>query len=230
MSKKRLNSRNKGNTYERKIAKILSNAWGFPIVRTPNSGAFKKLAPADIIPEDRKVWNDFIFHLECKHRKNWALEQLLREKAKCPVLTWYLEEEQKQVKAVGKKFYEKCMLLIFTKNYDVDYVMFRLDNLFSFPLSLPLECMCCLVFQDVPYEYCIMTLKEFLKHLDYEECQKRYIKWLKERKEMEELVKNVERVDTAVYTALKEARELAEAELQGFDKAVAEVIDGETRE
>lgn len=163
----RFNSRAKGNGYELKIAKILCAAWGFKLVRTPNSGAFKKLAPADIIPEDRQLWLDFPYHLECKNRVGWRLEQLLSNDH-CQVIDWYKEEEAKQVAEVGDKFYEKQMLLIFTKNHDANYVMYRNSSNVSrakVSVVMPKH----LVFFDennIPYT--IMLLSDFLNYFDYE--------------------------------------------------------------
>lgn len=165
--------RDKGNGFERKVAKILTDAWGVKFVRTPNSGAFHRLAPSDIIPEDKKHWDSFKFHLECKCREGWNLSQLLTS-SNCAITQWYDEEEKKQVESRGDKFYEKQLLLIFSKNRDNTYVMYKelqvphihctnflssivFDNYFSYRRLV----------KGSHYEYfTITTLSDFLAKVD----------------------------------------------------------------
>lgn len=201
---KGLNSRNKGNRFEREVAKILSDAWGFKFVRTPNSGAFKGLAPADIIPEDKAQWDSCCFHIECKARKGWSLEQLISSKKKCPVLEWWFDEEAKQVEARGAKFYDKAMLLIFTKNHDDTYVMFSLGDSANYNPDVPLNSVIVIrnTFVPIPwyktvngsfinfvykhtndrvYYFRIMTLKDFLANVKYEDLKFQYETWLMDK-------------------------------------------------
>lgn len=121
-------SKQKGNNFERKLAKMLSEAWGIPLIRTPCSGALKNFCPADITPEQQSEYENWPLLLEAKNRVGWHLEQLISSKSTCPVLKWWEEEEEKQYKARGLEFYNRAMLLIFTKNHDDIYVMFRVNS------------------------------------------------------------------------------------------------------
>lgn len=150
--------RDKGNAFERKVAKILTDSWGVKFVRTPNSGAFHQLAPADIIPEDKKCWDNFNFHLELKCREGWNLSQLLTSKD-CVILQWYNDEVAKQVASRGDKFYEKQLLLIFSKNRDDIYVMYKNDFISLTPEFFNKK----IIFQHEKTSFTIITLKEFLK-------------------------------------------------------------------
>lgn len=71
-----INSRNKGNTFERKICKQLTDALGTEFIRTPHSGAFatihKKVESiqdmqSDITYDRSKL--DWFKVIECKHYK-----------------------------------------------------------------------------------------------------------------------------------------------------------------
>ena len=73
-TKKRKNSRKKGNTFENKVAKILNEAFGTKdFCRTPGSGAF---ATTHTLPEHLKIHGDLITPLdfpyvfECKKGYN----------------------------------------------------------------------------------------------------------------------------------------------------------------
>ncbi len=199
---KRFNSRAKGNGFELKISKILTEKWKTKFVRTPNSGAFKNLAPSDIIPENNADWLTMPYFIECKARQGWHLEQMISGKSSCPVLDWYFEEEEKQVKARGDKFYDKCMLLIFTKNHDDYYVMYRtcigtfdevtFDYNEADPSWLPNE--------EAPtgfnfskeignktHFFRILTLKDFLDHTYFDADKERYTEWLAEKNKKKEL-------------------------------------------
>ena len=185
---KRFNSRQKGNNTELKVAKILTEAWKSKFVRTPNSGAFKGLAPSDIIPESNADWMGLPYFLEIKNRVGWTLEHLISSKCQSAVLAWYLEEEKKQVEARGLKHYDKCMLLIFTKNHDDLYVMYRnegvgvgwLPRYTKSPESA-------LTFTQLTNdgteitEYRILTLKDFLQCTDFQADKANYSKWLADK-------------------------------------------------
>lgn len=170
-------SKQKGNNYERKIAKILSQAWGVKLIRTPCSGAMKYFSPGDITPEDQKEYENFPFLLECKNRVGWTLEKFLS--STCDPVTWWEEEEAKQIAAQGDKFYEKCMLLIFTKNHDKSYVMFTLSSLNSKcgsprPMFIDTENGKHIMLLSKKNTYYVYLLDDFLKILDYKETVEAY--------------------------------------------------------
>lgn len=84
------NSRIKGASYERTIAKLLEKVWGEAFVRTPQSGGFAKNKTAkaddfrgDIIPVDADI--DCSLHIECKNTKTWSLPKWFEQsEGDCP--------------------------------------------------------------------------------------------------------------------------------------------------
>lgn len=66
-------SRNKGNSYERKISKVLSKHYpGFNLRRVPSSGGLD--IKCDIYdPQD----DSFPLFVECKHRKSFSLQTVM---------------------------------------------------------------------------------------------------------------------------------------------------------
>lgn len=60
-----INVRTKGKMFERKIAHLFTDTFGFKFVRTPNSGGL--YLKGDIMPEDRQI--EFPFVIECKNHK-----------------------------------------------------------------------------------------------------------------------------------------------------------------
>ena len=81
-------ARNKGASYERKIAKILEERTGVQLERTPLSGGFAKANSSaalkgDINTIDKNI--DLHLHIECKNQKKWALRQWYKQaKEDCP--------------------------------------------------------------------------------------------------------------------------------------------------
>lgn len=84
------NSRNKGASYERSIAKLFEKVFGEAFVRTPQSGGFAKNKTSkgddfrgDIVPVDGEV--DCVLHVECKNTKNWSLPKWFEQaESDCP--------------------------------------------------------------------------------------------------------------------------------------------------
>tara|TARA_R110001583_G_scaffold191237_1_gene356181 strand:+ start:160 stop:663 length:504 start_codon:yes stop_codon:yes gene_type:complete len=83
--KKRINSRTKGNTFERKISSLLNERFGTKeFCRTPGSGAF---ATTHVLPQHIKVHGDLItpekfrFVIECKNGYTVELDDLFKHKS-----------------------------------------------------------------------------------------------------------------------------------------------------
>ena len=98
-----INSRDKGNRFERVVAKALTEWWGAEFCRTPLSGGWSSKAPGDIITPD-----DFPFGIEAKHRESWSWDAWLSGATK------NLEDWMEQA-AKGCKLGQAPMLLV-TKN------------------------------------------------------------------------------------------------------------------
>lgn len=89
-SKRGRSSKNKGATYERKIAKIFKEAHNVDLARTPQSGGFaKKSAKANDFRGDITCLDDtkdFLLHIECKSHKTWTLPSWIDQaESDCPV-------------------------------------------------------------------------------------------------------------------------------------------------
>ena len=78
------NSRNKGASYERRIAELFEKVFGEAFVRTPQSGGFAKNKTAkgddfrgDIVPVDADV--ECKLHIECKNTQTWSLPKWFKQ-------------------------------------------------------------------------------------------------------------------------------------------------------
>ncbi len=72
-----INSRRKGSTYERLIAKKFEDAYGLAFCRTPQSGGFHW--KGDITPQkdlDRAKWT---WSVECKNNKNLSVKSWIEQ-------------------------------------------------------------------------------------------------------------------------------------------------------
>lgn len=98
-------SKNKGATYERKVADIFKTILDINLTRTPQSGGFAKKTnkatefKGDIVclEEDKK----FILHIECKNQKSVSMRKWLQQAEgdcpvdKIPVVVFYLGQQIK---------------------------------------------------------------------------------------------------------------------------------------
>lgn len=129
---KKVNSRNKGASYERKITKLLAPWWDCEFHRVPASGGLRwkqdnRVTGDIVVQEDVK---DFPFVVECKKREGWNFEQLIKGTGE--VVSWW-EQNLSDVERLGDP--SKHPLVIFSKNLSPDYYMICLDNFKS--LKLP---------------------------------------------------------------------------------------------
>ena len=104
-----VNSKHKGDKFERKVASILGDWWGFKFSRTPQSGGAHWLsdnnAVGDIVSPPQA---DFPLVIECKHRENWTIENIMLNNKEPH--TWW-EQVIKDSNRV-----QKVPCLIFTRN------------------------------------------------------------------------------------------------------------------
>lgn len=104
-----VNSKNKGDTFERKTAKILGDWWGSKFSRTPQSGGAHWLADnnavGDIVTPPHA---GFPLVIECKHRESWTLDNVFLNNKEPH--TWWAQ-------VVGdSNRVDKVPCLIFTRN------------------------------------------------------------------------------------------------------------------
>lgn len=150
------NNKNKGKSYERQLAKQLSEAFSLNFERVPNSGAFvggKNITRAlklsnsqllassgDIISPDELSHVDF----ECKFYKDLAFNSLFDN---CEVLNKWIEQSQNTVKAMWFlciKINHKGEFIVFDKKhedlykqepciffYKEKYIMLKNDKFFA---------------------------------------------------------------------------------------------------
>jgi hypothetical protein len=123
-------SKDKGSAFERKVAKILSEAFGVELVRTPMSGGWGRLeTKGDLVTRD-----DFPYHVECKKREGWNIDCLLSGKGTKELENWW-NQTTEQCPA------DKVPLLVFSKNFSPIYVRTKnqpkLPNPFNRILYLP---------------------------------------------------------------------------------------------
>lgn len=130
MTKKRKASKPKGNAYENVIAKAIrshfipeavSSTVAYNLVhRTPQSGGSTERGDIIVQPP---LLEYFPYFFECRNRESWSWSQIFKNPFESVIGKWYLQD------AVGKchpynGVYERKPLLVFTKNYELSYVMF----------------------------------------------------------------------------------------------------------
>ncbi len=115
------NSKKKGDTFERKIAKELTAWWGYQFNRSPQSGGASwgkdNNAVGDIVvPQEA----NFPLVVECKHREEWTIDNVLLNNREPH--TWW-----EQVINDSSKV-NKTPCLIFTRNRAQSYVALPYDE------------------------------------------------------------------------------------------------------
>jgi hypothetical protein len=100
----------KGSTFERKVAKILSEWVGFKLVRTPMSGAWSG-SDSDIWPNDPT--NIFQLSVECKCTEGWNFHQIMLGIG--PFFDWLQQ-------AVDQAHPDQAPILIFSANRKPTYI------------------------------------------------------------------------------------------------------------
>lgn len=121
-------SRNKGNAFELKVAKIFSGKFGLEIRRTPLSGGWARGNPhvyGDLVCIDRDVKKpyNFMYCVECKCVEGWSLQSLFNAKA-----GWFNTWWAQLIKECPD---DKIPLLVFSKAFApimVAYDSLRLHN------------------------------------------------------------------------------------------------------
>lgn len=116
-----VNSKKKGDGFERKIAKLLSEWWNESFERVPASGGLHwkndQRVYGDIIPPEG---SNFPFTVECKNRESWNMDSLFSGSKE--IQLWW-DQVSGDCEESGKK-----PMLIFTRNRRPDYVMIRTED------------------------------------------------------------------------------------------------------
>lgn len=118
-----VNSKAKGDTYERKIAKKMTEWTGLKFERVPASGGLHW-------KEDNRVYGDIVcnvedfpFVIELKCRESWNMDSLINGSKE--VEKWW-KQVTADATATGKE-----PMVIFTRNRQPDYLMLKVDSLNS---------------------------------------------------------------------------------------------------
>lgn len=155
----------KGSSYEREVAKFLSDLYGEPFVRVPNSGAFiggsnqhrkQKLSEnqikgfkGDIIPPDSwtkfnaeaKSYADFPFHLvltsECKQLNTW-LNQLMAvaEDGDLNILFMKFNRKGRYIAVQYKSTYHLQTYIKYSSKLLGTWIVAEMDDFFKFNKDL----------------------------------------------------------------------------------------------
>ena len=109
-------AKRKGGTFERKIAKSLSNFWGVTFYRTPASGGSPLKGDYNMAGDLCTSDADWKFHVECKNQEALAKLHNIFTSRKSAVWKWW------------KQTTEECPvdqvpLLVFTKNRIPEFCM-----------------------------------------------------------------------------------------------------------
>ena len=158
------NPKEKGNNFERKIAKMLSNWSGFKFIRTPMSGAlhnFKdKRVVSDIVPS--LSLGNFPFSIECKNVScSWEISKILDGTSITLIEHW----EQCKVNAKEEELYP---WLIFTKNFRRIYSMMYTEQFKKLPL---MDINFIEIFLSESQPIIIFDFQDFLEKISIKEFQ-----------------------------------------------------------
>jgi hypothetical protein len=146
MSGKR--SRNKGASYERHIAKILTKWWGSQIDRVPQSGGWQKeRITGDVAADDK-----FPFSVECKKQEGWHLEDILYKDSL--ITKWWKQ-------CCDDCPDSKTPLLVFSRNYYPDFCTLKTYDFLSLCDGLSVR-------RFKIGGQTIIMFDEFLKHVNAE--------------------------------------------------------------
>ena len=148
-----------GSDFERKIVKILSDWWGLPLRRTPNSGGWDKQvqdgvlqAPGDIIAP---YGTNFPFCIECKHRRSpLNLFSLQHDSSDCAFDWW------KQ--CTGDATASKKIPLLIASCARTEYAIFddiECGQFVNFTPGVPVQLE---VFVNGKHFFSVMHLEDFL--------------------------------------------------------------------
>tara|TARA_R110000851_G_scaffold82872_2_gene181334 strand:- start:373 stop:888 length:516 start_codon:yes stop_codon:yes gene_type:complete len=140
--KKRVNSRRKGNAFEREIAKLLNTRFNTTdFCRSPGSGAF---ATTHLLPQYMKVYGDLItpenfkFILECKSGYDVTFEDIFKPKSD---LYKFIEQAKRDAKRADRDWlviYKKTRhkpFVIVGKKYKLSHTVSINDEFYIYTLS-----------------------------------------------------------------------------------------------
>ena len=115
-----VNSKVKGDTYERKIAKKLTEWTGLKFERVPASGGLHwredNRVYGDVVTNDP----DFPFVIELKNRESWKMDSLINGSKE--VEKWW-KQVTADAEATGKE-----PMVIFSRNRQPDYIMIKTES------------------------------------------------------------------------------------------------------
>ena len=130
----RINSRQKGATFERQVAKAIAEWWGCAVRRTPLSGGWGAAVTAGdtiLLPPEKddpdfetkfRRYRDWPFSVECKHHKDFTIDALFRSPEKSPLGKFIA-----QCKKAAKKE-KRVPLLVAKKNFSEPFAFIISDK------------------------------------------------------------------------------------------------------
>lgn len=148
-------SRNKGNAFERKVAKILSDWSGLELRRTPLSGGWSSdsRVSGDLVAIDHP---EFYMHVECKKQEAFSWEATLQGHG-----IFYDWWEQAANACPETKF----PVVIFQKNRGDIWIAFRPSD-FEYVSVFAIEP----EWAVLHYNINILALSVFCKHINYRDA------------------------------------------------------------
>ncbi len=153
--KKRINTKRKGDNFERQVAKIFQDWYGREVRRAPLSGM--GVLKIDIVSDE-----NFPFLIQCKKQESWRLESILSGKGE---LGRYIDELY-EIK--NYLFYNenKILLLVISRNYSNIYAVLdenELNKLTSHGFDVSALTYICFKYNGK--NYYMFLLKDMLRNL-----------------------------------------------------------------
>lgn len=108
-------AKNKGSTFERRMAKSLGDWWGSKFYRTPQSGGSVLKEGYELAGDITTPDSDFRLHVECKNQECWTMHGFLTSE-KSSVWKWWQQ-------TLDDCPADRIPTLVFTKNHVPVWVM-----------------------------------------------------------------------------------------------------------
>jgi hypothetical protein len=163
-----IKSSRKGAKFELKVAKILMEAWGVQLERTPQSGGWGRYGTKGDLAADPRTHPKYPFLIEVKNQQAWSLHHLFTGQGQ--VNKWWVKCK------VQSSMEKRIALLIFTSNLNPIYARFdRNDKLFSFSFD-GLRTRSRLLLEDGS---AVIALDDLLQVCPKSRFQALYQEWLK---------------------------------------------------
>lgn len=172
------NSKNKGNRFERVVAKFFTDWSGFNFGRTPGSGSFhnNRDLGSDLICNDDKHKNRCCISIECKNYQDIRFEHVLLGNKRCKIFDFWKQASRDANRT--KKFPILCMRYNSMPRGEFFFVV---DDSIAFSIITEetQERMMTINAPELPTTLYVFMASDIKQHISYKEMHKQLLKGIK---------------------------------------------------